>query len=339
MPLKRDNHFVPQAYLRRWSEDDVNIFAHLLLVSHEKVRLWERRAIKGLAYRSDLYTMIQAGSESDEVETWLEEEFETPAEEPLRKLTRDAPLTRKDWTRLAYYAAAQSLRTPAAYLKHQQRQIETMPALMEKVLARSVARLERAAREGKSLPASEARVAPLVPLRVHTEPDPDGERMQLRVEVSIGRTSWLRSMRHLLSNTAKVLARHSWSVMYPDPGTEWFTSDHPLIQLNYYAPGEYDFKGGWGNRGGEILFPLSPRHLMYTQMGKRHPRRIQLTGEKTLEMQKLIAEHAHRWIFAREPMSRVSWFRSRLVNAHAFQAERNAWERWHQEHAAAEQAH
>jgi hypothetical protein len=78
---------------------------------------------------------------------------------------------------------------------------------------------------------------------------------------------------------------------------------------------------------------------MYTQVGKRHPARIPLSAERTLDLQKLMAEHAHRWIFARRNMSRVSWFRRRCVDAAAYQAEREAWREWHREQAAAEREH
>ena len=44
---------------------------------------------------------------------------------------------------------------------------------------------------------------------------------------------------------------------------------HPVLRLNYYKPGQYDFRGGWGNPGSEVLMPLSPRHLLYVQVGKK----------------------------------------------------------------------
>jgi hypothetical protein len=341
--LKRANHFVPQVYLRRWSENGTHVWAHPLLVSHENVLPWSPRAMRGLAFRTDLYTLVRAGVETDEMETWLDREFETPAEEALRKVEQDAPLGRRDWERLAYFAAAQNLRTPAAYLEHKQRMEATARDLINRGLKKSVAKLERGGEQGQSLRvlawSQHLAPEPLVPLRVYTEPDPDGERVRVHAEFTIGRQSWLASMRHLLSSTARVLSRHSWSIMYPDTGTEWFTSDHPLIRLNYYARGRYDFRGGWGNPGSEILLPLSPRHLMYTQVGKCHPARITLSVEQTLDVQKMIAEHAHRWIFARKRIGRVTWFRQRRVDAAAYQAEKEEWRRWSREQAAAEREH
>jgi hypothetical protein len=118
---------------------------------------------------------------------------------------------------------------------------KTVPDLIDRVLKQSVAKLERVARAGRALQApARRRSQPLdgfLPLHVYTEPDPDGQRMRLHAEFTVGRQSWLSSMRHLLSGTARVLSRHSWSILYPDSSTEWVTSDHPLIRLNYHERG------------------------------------------------------------------------------------------------------
>jgi hypothetical protein len=269
----------------------------------------------------------------------MEKEFEKPAESALRKVEREIPLTPDDWERLGYYSAAQQLRTPASFEEHRERMERTTPHTLRRVLAASFAKLERAAQAGRTLRPNNngSPTSYRVPLRVRSEPSDDGKQMVLRAEVTVGRESWLASNRRLLTGVAKVLARHSWAIMRADASTEWFTSDHPVIRLNYYKPGSYDFKGGWGNKGSEMLMPLSPRHLLYTQVGvKQHQKMIALSAEKTLEMQKLMAEHAHRAIYARQPIRRVAWFRPRLVDAALFKAEEDAWNRWHAEQSEAE---
>jgi hypothetical protein len=71
-----------------------------------------------VAYYSHLYTRIAAGEESDEVEKWLDREFEGPAEESLHKATSEARLTPDDWRRLVCFLAAQDVRTPARFAEH-----------------------------------------------------------------------------------------------------------------------------------------------------------------------------------------------------------------------------
>jgi hypothetical protein len=82
--------------------------------------------------------------------------------------------------------------------------------------------------------------------------------------------------------------------------------------------------------------PLSPRHLLYAKVGEQQQKVIALSPENTLELQKLVAEHAHRSIYARQPIRRVAWFRPRLVDAAQFKAEEEAWSKWHAEQSEAE---
>ena len=133
-----------------------------------------------------------------------------------------------------------------------------------------------------------------------------------------------------------VLLRHRWTVVKPYRGMEWFTSDHPVIRLNYHADGRYDFRGGWGSPGSEILVPLSPKHLLYTQIGRQRLRTTELTREGTFRIQTLIAERAFRRVFARTPVSRIGWFRQRVVSLEAYRTEEEQWRKFHAENSAIE---
>lgn len=81
---------------------------------------------------------------------------------------------------------------------------------------------------------------------------------QLKAEMIVGRGLWFSGMRHLLTHTVKHLERHKWTILRPPEDLSWFTSDDPVIRLNYYDAGRYDFNGGWGNKGTEIILPLAP---------------------------------------------------------------------------------
>ena len=122
------------------------------------------------------------------------------------------------------------------------------------------------------------------------------------------------------SSAFRTLLQHRWTILHPAEGFTWFTSDCPVIRLNYYKKGQYDFKGGWGRKGGEILFPLSPHHLMYTKIGDRKPWRRGTTVSPwfTEHVQQMIAEHAYRYIFAAAENSIVSKLRPRIVNRDKF---------------------
>jgi hypothetical protein len=160
----------------------------------------------------------------------------------------------------------------------------------------------------------------------------------LRAEITIGRELWLHSMRHLLTNTASVLLDHDWCILKPYAGCRWFTSDHPVIRLNYNAQDDYDFGGGWGSRGSEVILPLSPVHLLYTQIGHAAPVVKSLSHDQTILIQRFVAERAHRWIIAHGKPMRAVWFRKRMVDMAAFQVEQEERKRWHSSQTVAERS-
>jgi hypothetical protein len=120
---------------------------------------------------------------------------------------------------------------------------------------------------------------------------------------------------------------------------EWFTSDNPVIRLNYHAPDKYDFKGGWGSPSSELLLPLSPCHLLYTQIGKKRlPERGTVVPLSQAQMiRRLIAENAYRMIFAAHQDTEVPKLRPRTEDANLYQRDREQWKKWHEEQGAAEQ--
>ena len=113
--VTRDNHFVPQAYLRRWADDAGCVYRYRLLVNSAKVPLWTKSPVRGLASKTDLYTLVEGDEELDEFERWFEQEFETPAQEAVGKAVGGQRLRRHDWERLIAYCLAQDFRTPRAY--------------------------------------------------------------------------------------------------------------------------------------------------------------------------------------------------------------------------------
>lgn len=94
--IARDSHYVPQATLRRWSEDGQRVYAYRILVSRPEVPDWTLRSIHGLAYRRDLYTTFAGGQELDEFERWIAKEYEEPGLEAVNKLVACRRLTPSD---------------------------------------------------------------------------------------------------------------------------------------------------------------------------------------------------------------------------------------------------
>jgi len=280
---------------------------------------------------------MASGVESDEIEKWLNAEFETPAEDALNKATADMRLSPTDWRNLIRFAAAQDARTPARLAENIEQNEKILPGLLHDVLRKSVRRLEHAKRSGQAITPPKSPNSDYIPLRITTEIEPGQEFGTVKGEIVVGRGLWLFSMRQALTNTVNALLQHRWSILRPADGLTWFTSDDPVVRLNYYENERYDFKGGWGSRGTEIFLPLDPHHLLYTQIGERPSRRGSSMGHfETQMIRRFIAEHAHRFIFAPLADAEVPRLHPRVVSPTLVRDEHEQWQKWHHDQMTAE---
>ena len=337
--FRADNHYVPVLYLKRWARNNGTVCTYRLLVSHANVPEWRNRSLKGLAYYRHLYTRVLAAGETDEIERWLDEEFERPAEYAISKVVSGARMNRDDWLHLARFLAAQDVRTPARLMEMFRRWEKMFPDLLQSTLESSIRELTEAKRSGTKLIVKNIPHADYFPSRVTKEIEPGEENGVIKVETVLGRGLYLFALRRLLSKTLKALEQHRCTILRPPAGMKWLTSDDPVIKVNHYGQ-HYNFKGGWGTKGTELLMPLSPDHLLYTRIGERRvpERNSRLTPTQGDQIQRMIVEHAHRLVFSMQQEPRISTVRPRKVDAALLQNETEQWARWHDEQTAAERA-
>ncbi|HSY84797.1 MAG TPA: DUF4238 domain-containing protein [Gemmatimonadaceae bacterium] len=328
--ITTNNHSVPQNYLLQWSEDGRQVMAYRLLVPDARYPLWQKKSVRSLTAYEHLYTSMADGEPSDKFERWLNATVESPAAPSLAKVRNNAPLTATDWQSLAYFAMALDLRTPVSYMEHNAYCTKTLPEIMDRVLAQLPRRLREAKQKGVTLDSATVDESfTRFPATVRFEQGAPNEKVQVRAEITVNRELWLFNMKGLLERNATLVRRHHWTILNPHAGCEWFTSDHPVVRLNYYSADKYDFGGGWGNKGTEILLPLSPDHLLYTKVGYMPSMTGSLSLDMTAALQRFIAERAHRWIIARGTPKRVEWIRPRVVDQYTFTQEETAWRHWH----------
>lgn len=122
--ITRDNHYVPRLYLKHFASESGYLYRYRTLVSKPTVAEWKRVNIGGVGYQSHLYTRALAYGDSDEIEQWLNRDFETPAESSIHKAVNNERLGKEDYRLLIRFLAAQIVRTPA-YL------IENLPRWQE----------------------------------------------------------------------------------------------------------------------------------------------------------------------------------------------------------------
>jgi hypothetical protein len=143
-------------------------------------------------------------------------------------------------------------------------------------------------------------------------------------------------MRRMLTQRIELFYKHRWRVMKLAGDAEWPLTDHPVLTLNYYGPGKYDFGAGWGREGSEFILPVSPRLAVCTQVGRKETGPWHATLAQTADLQRFVVERALRWIIARKPEPWNSALRPRVVDTDAFAIEQESWRTWNAMHLDSE---
>jgi hypothetical protein len=256
--FRRDNHYVPRSYLKRWSAGGSKLWVYRVLVAHDRFPRWREASTRSVAYHEHLYTQILASGETDEFERWLDAEFEAPAQEVLSKAISEQRLTPNEWRVLIRFFAAQDLRTPARLIENLERWSGSMESMLQETLKDSVARLEAMSPEELATLPNEPAMQELPPIRVSVQRKTGEEPGFVQGESLLGRGLWIWGNRHLLTKTLPALFQHRWTILHPPENVTWFTSDDPVLKVNVRSPTNYDFGGGWGRKGTNLILPLGP---------------------------------------------------------------------------------
>jgi len=283
---------------------------------------------KNLTGHYCLYSQLKDQELDDEVEQWFDKDFESPAQSALNRAMRDLRLSSDDWIKLIKFVALHDARTPARLQDHMERAQKWFPKILEKL--------------EKDLPQKNSewqqenyhfiKDRDHIPLKITPVYEEGEEKAFIKIESYIGRSTWLFSLKHILNinSTIKILHNHKWTIIRPCKGMKWFTSDNPVIRLNFISQNQYDLKGGWDVKRGNIMFPLDP-DLLFTEIGCKPPiKGTRFDRGKTLFIRKIIAENSYRMIFSNEPDPEIEGYSPRIVDHKLFRQEQEMWEKWHE---------
>lgn len=332
--LRKNNHYVPQLYLKQWMKNG-KIPTYRLLVPNDGVHLWKDHSLKSIAYHQHLYSYLVGQEETDEFERWLSNEFEAPAEEAIHLAINDERMSQEHWKTLIRFAFAQDIRTPANLRSFLARQRDTMQQLMTETLETSVRHFDAATKAGTLIPNSKPVLTNPLPIKILITKHPEGGGT-IEARTIVGRSLWLWSVRRLLTDTINKITNSHWTIVHAPPGLSWPTSDNPLIKLAYQDSKNYSFGSGWGVPNVDIIMPLSPKHLLHNCIGRRSwPRGTVLDKQTAQFLRKIIVKHADRYIFDKDK-SDIQNIRPRTVSLIAYNQERATWQNWGNEQSQAE---
>ncbi len=308
--------------------------AYRLLASHPNVPEWQSYAIRRLTRQRDLYTTFDGDQEGDDFEKFITREIEEPGQAAIEQLVANRRMKSIDWQRVAKFVAAQQMRTPLFFIEFVKRLNEHIPEALAAVLQRLE---EKGATElaADREPSVNTYLEDKLRVTIERGKDP-GEPARVSAEVSSSRALWLSTVRHLLTNRMDVVCKHRWRTLMLAGDAEWPLTDHPVLTLNYYGPGRYDFGAGWEKKGSEFILPVSPRIAVFAKVGSKDRGPFHATPAQTKELQRFVIERALRWIIVKTPAPWVVSIRPRFVDPEAYATEQASWMSWNDLHVGDE---
>ncbi len=337
--FRANNHFVPEGYLKNWCTTNNKLWRYELLAPHDNVPEWKESSSRGIAYHRHLYTRLIAGEESDDIERWFDSEFESPAIPVIAKALKLKKLTQQDFIKLIKYVAAQDVRTPARMIEILERGTQYVPELTQNILNNLEENYLKLKSNLHPISHKPNPFSNSLPIKITTEVATESDKAILKVETNVGKGYYFFTIKNLLTNTIRHLLSHRWTLLRTHTDIILPTSDDPVIKLNYFDEKNYNFGGGWGSQGTELIIPLSPNIVLYTKIGDKPPLKYSSFNLKQSQLiQRIIIEHAHRTVFCNQKLSIVPQLRPRKVDVRIYNHERDLWLNWHNQNIEAEKS-
>lgn len=335
--FRANNHFVPEGFLRNWCNTNNKLWRYEILVPHKNVPAWKESSPKAIAKHKHLYTRLIAGEESDDIERWFDSEFESLAIPVITKALKHQKLSEEDFLKLIKFVAAQDVRTPARMVEILKRGEESVPEILQDIAENFEDDYKNHQLSNQQNVAKVNDYSNILPIRINTEPILGTNNAGLKIETIVGKSYYLYTVKYLLNNTIQHLLNHNWTFLRAHPDIIFPTSDDPVIKLNYFDENNYNFDGGWGSQGTELILPLSPNIILYTKIGYKAPSKYSSFNLKQSQLiQKIIIEHAHRTVFCNEKLPTIHQLRPRKVDLDIYNHEKESWLNWHNQNTLAE---
>ena len=313
----RNNHYVPQFYLKQWSNNGNSVLCYDTIVRHEGQRLWRSVAIKNIACWKDFYSQRQDGEIDDSIEQYIERHYETPAKTCLQKLNDGAQLAGDDLACLVDFAILQMARTPAWY-KTNAITVNIFKDVMEESVRGTLEdyeanRLDKSNFYSNYAEESRQEPFPNAPIETRIDEDESG----IISTISIGRQNYLASMgRTLNGDIAKRLRSYDWTILQMPKDHDLPTSDNPFTRLAYRGEKGYDLDGGLGVPRVDLFMPLTPNHLLFVEVGadqKAEPFFLWNEAARSLII-RAIVDNASQYVFSRFESDAIVAMRPRRVD-------------------------
>lgn len=324
--MKKNNHYVPQTYLKQWATNK-SIYEYRLLVPHKRYPQWKKVSISKTSSVNALYLYIYEGKMTDEMEDFFSTEFEMQYNDFISKVNSYAIWDEKDKEYVSKLIISQYIRTLAGYKRIKKTIINNFDEMIEN-LSTSIQNECNQASTLKLHNQSEIEYNKFIPLKIDFS-EKINDVVGVNINSIVGKSSWLFALKYHLNSTYKVLESVSWCVYDAPNNFSWVTSDDPVILLNYFDNNNYNFNGGLKVNNVNIIFPLTPKKLLFATIGKQtilYQKADYVFAEK---IQKFIVENAYSKVYSNHTLKKIKKLRKREVDEIKFNTFNKSLQNFH----------
>lgn len=332
---KRDNHYVPQAYLRQWSNNGNTIWTYDTIVWDKRQRVWVSKGVKSVAHWLDFYTQVcEDGTIDDSIEVLFGDSYELKASNILKKVRENESLTSEDMSALVDFAILQMIRTPAAYLNNR----TAMELAFFSAASKTANKFLELERDPNFNENASALVKALLP---NSPPFPQWEFSitldectgDYTYSMPMGRRNYLASMGYIFNGKiGKRIRSYRWNVIEMPEGTMLPTCDNPFVRADLRSLDRSKEVHHDLPQCTNCFMPLTPKHLLCADSDADRPIAVRLAeDDELLELvNELIVLNAYRYVYDCKRSSWIEKLRPRRVDPEYCSKMLDVMRRWNE---------
>ena len=335
MSINRDNHFVPQMYLKRWriENNPSKLNVYRLIVPNKNYPMWRTCSIKNTALLENLYVRIEDNSEYDDFEINFNEMYETPAAMPLEKACAGSRMTFQEWQTLINYILAQYVRVPAFYFFIQNWGSNNIQHILKSEIDNAIKKVKYNQNKSEQNSSSKSGTASLLPIELELiHADEEHLQPELKATTVVGKNLWLFAIQVALSTSSGVynfFHKMKWKIITAYDGITWPTSDNPVVILDI-TTGRICFNNdGVDGKNKLLILPISPTKAIIGSQIRHFYKNITASKELTLTIKKAIIENASMYIYCDYQDPTIALVRKRVVDLDEFHRLQDEFSMWY----------
>lgn len=314
--ITHDNHYVPQFYLKQWSTNGHSLWCYDTVAEDRRVKIWKRSSIKSAACWRDLYTLTDGDGPTDDIERYFDKHVENIAKSIFEKIKDGRSLEHSEMEQLIHYLAAQLARTPHWFEYANELIRQMFPRIFEQEYTKLENKIKNEGPEkfhSQQAPKDNSNDPfPKIPIEANI----NSAESTITAEITLGNRSALASTGVIMNKDGLVyqaLHRQQWVIL--ESPVNLPTSDNPVVYFGKYENDRLSFDVGIGTNNVDIAFPLTPKHLLFTEVGQSREALINLENYPRFWncIQEAIIKGAWRYIYAKEKIPNIEQIRPRTV--------------------------